>query len=292
MEISEIPLADATDSLILMHRDIHFNGSFPLMINYYKEGGKGAQSEFSIQRLEELHMMEEESHQNLSHIILTNYECMLVADAKQRYSLLKEVYDKDMPIMQRVADLILSEEREPTAEIEALVNMGEKVIDALIKIVDTEQFRSPLYPGYGFAPELALEVIGQIQDPQSIHTLFSIIGHVGFDEEETAIHSLVKMGYPAKKFLLGQLRAEPITNDNERALIALVHFSEEKDVQQAAIDLLQNKSFYSHPVIAEHLIFIALEAGREHMNEFFKELLQKPLLADNARESIRSFINE
>ena len=38
---SSFPLTDELDHAILMHKDVHFGGNFSLMIEYYKEEGKG-----------------------------------------------------------------------------------------------------------------------------------------------------------------------------------------------------------------------------------------------------------
>ena len=47
----EFPLVDGIIHEILMHRDIHFSGSFEAMITYYEIDGKGSQPDFSLNRL-------------------------------------------------------------------------------------------------------------------------------------------------------------------------------------------------------------------------------------------------
>jgi len=51
-EESDLPLLDEIDTLILMHRDVHFSGSFTAMLEYYRnESAKGIQDEVEIERI-------------------------------------------------------------------------------------------------------------------------------------------------------------------------------------------------------------------------------------------------
>jgi hypothetical protein len=284
--MDEIPLIDDIDRAILMHRDAHFAGNFFIMIDYYKKEGKGVQPEFSIERIEQLALFQEYSAKDLNALILSDLELEEVIKAQEVYALLKKSYESNAPIAEKIADLILSEELDTEKEVQALIALGKQAVAPLLKIVETEQFYNPLFPGYGKAPELALKIIGEIKDPAALRSLFNAIGEVEFDEEEEAIRALVKLGEPAKEFLLKQLKAQPITKDNERAATALTHFAEEKDVTHAALELLDKEAFHSHPQLAVELIYIAMEEGSRTAKLQLKALLDKSTLAKNAREAL------
>ena len=106
-----------------MHRDAHFGGLFSIMLEYYQQEKKGVQPEFDISRIESLAALEEQLKQNLAALFLAAHEIQKVADAREAYQRLRDIYEvkkTKTPYPRLIADLILSEEDEPEAEIAAI----------------------------------------------------------------------------------------------------------------------------------------------------------------------------
>ena len=84
------------------------------------------------------------------------------------------------PYARLIADLILSEEEEPTKEIEAVVAQGTSILPDLFIIIENEDFYDPLFPGYGYAPYLAIQCIGQIGDASGVIPLFQTLSRENY----------------------------------------------------------------------------------------------------------------
>ena len=98
LPFEHFPLVDAIDHEILMHRDTHFGGQFPLMLDYYRSEEKGVQPEFEIARIEKLAALEEKLQQNLAALFLVSAEAEKVADAREAYQTLRAIYEVKKPI--------------------------------------------------------------------------------------------------------------------------------------------------------------------------------------------------
>jgi hypothetical protein len=85
LPFEHFPMVDAIDHEILMHRDAHFGGQFPLMLDYYQKEGKGIQPEFEISRIERLALLEGQLKQNLAALFLATHEIQKVADSREAY---------------------------------------------------------------------------------------------------------------------------------------------------------------------------------------------------------------
>ena len=55
----DLPILDELDTEILKHRDAHFGGNFQVMIDYYEQEGIGVVPDFDIDRIVELHELQE-----------------------------------------------------------------------------------------------------------------------------------------------------------------------------------------------------------------------------------------
>ena len=141
------------------------------MLEYYENGGIGAQKSIDVQRIKELMEGGDE-------ISLDQQEVELVQQARARYALLKSVYElsSEGSLTRIIADLILSEEEFPSQEIEALVSRGATAVPALIELLSSEDFYHPLFPGYGRAPALAALCLGKIRDERAIAPLKAALG--------------------------------------------------------------------------------------------------------------------
>lgn len=248
---------DATDIAILMHREAHFGGSFPIMIDYYQRGGKGVSLDFEIPRIIELAEEEIKAGANLAAMLLTPRDIEEVKRAKDSYQIFRDLYaikSPKTPFPLLIADLILSEEEEPVQELEAIISQNTAIVPSLLELMNSEDMYNPLFPGYGKAPEFAAYCLGKIGDKRAIISLFESIGKVSFFEDEIALNSLKSIGEPAKTFLLRVLQGKPVNEDNEKAAIALLSFGPDPEIAKTSFDLLKTLDLKKEAFLATYLI--------------------------------------
>jgi HEAT repeat protein len=274
--MDEYALTDDPDHQIVMHRDAHFSGSFAAMLGYYAQEGKGVNPEFEIERIEELMQMESALGENLASTLLSDEEREKVKQAKKLYMDLRDLYEQNLGsnIPRLIADLILCEEEEPTELISQLVAKGTTVSAPLIDLIRTDDFYDPLFPGYGLAPALAAKCLGLIKDPRAIKPLFEAMGKEGFFAEEEIIEALHQIGTPARDFLIQVITTLPITNDSERAAIALIRFEEDESAAQACLEMLKNEKSWKYPSFATYLVLGCAGLKRAEDREAFVSLMK------------------
>ena len=292
-EGSNFPLVDALDHEILMHRDAHFGGLFSVMLDYYRGEGKGIQEAFSIQRIERLADLEKELKENLAPLYLTGPEAEQIADAKKAYKQLREIYDVKNPKNKHpklIADLVLSEQEEPIAEMEAILAEKEAILPALLDLVQNEQFSLSLFPGYGLAPGLAIECLGRLKDKRALIPLFEALGEGDFFGDEQILKALKKIGDPAQQFLLKILVGKPLNEDNEKAAIALIEFSENPEVASAALAFLQQKEVQQNPSLFVYTALLCTHLKDPAQRQVFKELAATPHIPKIAQNDMKAVI--
>jgi hypothetical protein len=202
-DFSSFPLADKYDHDILMHRDVHFSGSFPLMIEYYENEGKGTNPEFELKRILHLYEVEKKSGQNLSEVLLEPEEKEEVVRAKKSYEELKNLYEKeDHKLPKLIADLILTESFEAEEEMKKICEAGKEIVPLLIALVEQHDFYNPLFPGYGHGPAYAATCLGKIKDPRAIPILYEALGRADFFAEEAVLDALQQFAGEAQDFLI------------------------------------------------------------------------------------------
>jgi hypothetical protein len=257
MNPNESFFGDADVNAILMHREVHFGGSFPLMLEYYRKGGKGVSQEFDIQKIEELAAEELRTETNLAPLLLGAKEAEEIKLAREAYENMRRIYKLKSPknkLPLLIADLILSEEEEPKAEIEAIVQEKAAIVPLLIDLVKSDEFANPLFPGYGKAYKHAAEALGLIGDKRALIVLFESIGRGDYFDDESPLIALKAIGAPAKAFLLPILKAIPFNEDNEKAAIALLAFKDDPEVASAYFDLLKELNLKKDSYLATYLI--------------------------------------
>lgn len=290
----EYPLADAIDHEILMHRDAHFGGHFPTMIDYYREERKGAILDVDLKRIERLALLEEQMKQNLAALFLSAHEMQRVADAREAYSQLKQIYEVNQVknrIPQLIADLILTEDEEGESEIQALVAQKDKVVPILIDLLKNEDLYDPLFPGYGQAPSLAVKCLGLIGDKRAIISLFESLGHEDFFADDQIVKALKEIGEPAKEFLLRVVAGRPINEDNERAAIALISFREDENVAETCFDLLQALDVQQDPCLPTYLVLACEGLKNPAKREAFIQLSKEGHLSRQLKEDMKAIIH-
>lgn len=280
--LEEFPLSDAIDHLIVMHRDAHFGGNFDIMLDYYERQGKGVSPEFEISRILELQGIEKQLQRNLGGLLLSGAEAERVAESHEAYKKLRSLYEKKAlenvatQYPRLIADLILSEEEEPTAEIEAIVAEKRAIIPSLLELLRSDDFYDPLFPGYGFGPTLAAKCLGIIGDPRAIATLFESLGESDFAFENLTLKALKAIGEPSKKFLLKVVHAKPITYDNERAAMALLQFKDDPEVVQMCFEILKGLDLNQHIVLATYLILACEGLKDANQRREFETIAKSP----------------
>lgn len=263
---------DSLDKEIVMQRDAHFGGSFSVMLDYYATAGRGVDLRFETGRIAELAEEEKRSGQNLAALLLGIDEADEIRKAREAYKKLKQLYDVKSPknpFPKLIADLILSEAEEPEEEIAAIVAQKGTIVPSLIDLIRSEDMYNPIYPGYGKAPFLAARCLGQIGDRRAIIALFESIGRGDFFEDDIALNALKAIGSPAKEFLLKVLHGKPLTEDNERAAIALIAFKDDEEVAQKSFALLKALDLKKELSLATYLV-LASEGlqGKVEREEF------------------------
>lgn len=291
----EFPLVDAIDHEILMHRDAHYGGQFSIMLDYYRKEGKGVQPEFDIARIERLSVIEEELKQNLAALFLAAPEIQKVADAREKYQKLREIYEIKRiksPYPRLIADLILSEEEEPEIEIEAIVAEKDKIVTSLIDLLRSEEMYDPLFPGYGQAPFLAVQCLGRIGDKRAIITLFEALGQGDFFADDQIIKALKAIGNPALEFLLHVVKGRPINEDNEKAAIALIAFKEDEAVANCCLELLNDADVRKDPCLPTYLVLCCSGLKDPVKRQIFRVMSKDLSFLSTLREDMKGVMND
>lgn len=289
---NEMPLSDAIDIAILMHREVHFGGQFDEMIEYYEKEGKGASPDFDLERIKVLQALEQKMNQNLAPLLLSGPDADRIAQAKEAYKKLRSLYEKKasattkIPLL--IADLILSEDEEPENEIKAIAAEKSLAVPALIDLLRAEDFYDPLFPGYGLAPALAIKCLGLIGDKRAIIGLFESIGTSDFFNEDVALAALHAIGQPAKDFLLKVLHGRPLNFDNERAAIALSQFREDPQVAEACLKMLNEIDIKQNPVLAEYLVLACEGIANPELRTQFRALANRPDISKTMQQDIKT----
>lgn len=261
-----IPLLDAIDLDILMHKDAHFSGNFPLMIEYYENEGVGVMPDFDLDRIKELYEIENSLGASLSESLLPLPARQMIDRSKKMYHDLRSVYEKKHDhVACSVSDLILTEDEFPEKEINELAKHGQKSYAAMIHIIESSDFYDPLFPGYGRTPIFAAIVLEHIKNPDAIKHLFSALGQENFFTDDAIIKALVSFGQISKDFLLKRLVSEPFTKENVYAITALTTLEDDEEVAKVALMLLHKKELQKNENFSRYLIFAC--SGLKHEND-------------------------
>lgn len=291
----DIPITYNIDNAILMHRDAHFSGSFPIMLEYYRNDGRGACPEFEIERMEELATTEAETEQNLSAVLLSGAEAEKVARARDVYKKLKAIYEVENPKNihpKLIADLVLAENEDLDAAVDAIVKEKATIVPALIELMHNEDLHDKLFPGYGQAALLAAKCLGKIGDKRALIALYEPIGEENLFDEDVILDALYNIGAPAKEFLLKILHAHPITYDNERAAVALMKFKDVPDVSKMALSLLQEIDLKKHSVFANYLALLCSGLQSKEDQKAFLDIADRDNILNSLRLDMRLVAKE
>lgn len=295
-EDDSFELTDEIDHQILMHRDAHFGGDFGVMLDYYNaEESVGVHPDFDSERIAYLAEVEKEIGQDLAPLILTGIEAEAVGRARQAYAQIKEIYEIDEEesrYPRLIADLILSEEEEPLQEIESIVAEGRAILPELLALLRAEDMYNPLFPGYGYAPYLAILCLGKIKDPEAIVPLFETFSKEIIFDEMAIVEGLAEIGTPAKEFLLKLIQSRPLTQDNTNAAFALIAFAHDAQVAMTCFEQLQDPVVRDKPLLRTYLICNCDSLYKTPYREDFIALSQDTNLPSEMRTEMRTLIED
>lgn len=287
-DFSTLSYIDQTDHEILMHRDVHFSGSFVFMLDYYQKQGKGIQAEFDIDRIKFLKNLEDQSHKNLSLLVLDDEEKSQIHKAKDKYLALRDIYESGTAALPKLfADLILSEDLEATQEIKALCQYGHEATPLLIQLIQDDEFYDPLFPGYGLAPEHAATCLGKLKESKAIIALFEALGKSDTFMEDALLEALRNIGSDAQVFLMNILQKKPFTKDNENAAIALLHFLPSTPISQVFLKTLKDMNLKKNPNFLFYLLIgcddLISQDDRDTFIQIAKNLPSKELMQEASK---------
>lgn len=270
---------DTVDMEILMHRNVHFGGSFDVMLEYYSHEGVGVMPDFEVEEIKRLQSLEKEGGEDLAKLYLPEAAQEEIKKAQQLYKQLKEAYDEKNPKKETLllSDLILSEEDLPEKEINALTDIGKEVVPLLIHLLSSPMFYDPLFPGYGRSPIFAAKCLVKIGDERAIPPLFEALGQDNFFTDEEIIHSLASFGNVSKSFLIKRLMQEPFSKDNEYAAMALSGFPEDEEIARISLELLEKEEIQKRPYFATYLVFACSELTKADDQKRFIALAKQDL---------------
>jgi hypothetical protein len=288
-EQQELPVIDHLDAEIIMHRDVHFAGQFSIMLHYYEQEGKGVRPEFNPRRILDLSQIEQTYRINLKEHLLSSEQKARVQKAQKAYQDFKKMYelakDPNSPSL-KLADLILSEEESPVPELEAVIELKDKLLEELLLLIQNDDFYDPLFPGYGFAPELAAYCLGKMGSAHAIQPLFDRIAKVDFYIEDVILEALKNIGKEAKNFLITEITRLPLSESNDRAAVALIHFRQDHEVACLALQLLKDPAYRQSHTLMGYLIVISEGLKGLPQAQAFKALKEDTSLPKLLRDDI------
>lgn len=290
-ENEKLSLMHEEDRDILMHRDAHFSGNFDIMLEYYLQDKKGAVLHFAEKRIEFLRNKEKVLKKNLAPLLLRGPDAEKVAQAKKMYKELGTIASsKNQNIGVQIARFILSDDEEMEEEIQKVVFFGKTAIPYLLQILNTPVFYDSLFPGYGEMPKYAALALGFLKAKEAIPSLFALLKNEDYVFSEDAEFALRQIGEKAKEFLLKVLKSTPISEENERACLALIHF-DDPEVSTTCLKILtsclEQKSL-SHAFLS-YLVYACERLPQEKRKEF-EELSQKASLPHDIYDEMANIL--
>lgn len=266
---SNLPVFDELDREIIKHKQVHFASSFPAMIAYYEKESKGAVLPVEIERLQELHGIEQATGHDLATLVLSDQDIVEIKQAKEAYHKI-EALEKDQ---EDLVDLIFSEEEDPKELIEKL-SQNATIRPLLLEMLQSDDFFNPLFPGYGFAPVLAAKVLAKAKEKKAIPLIFERIGQLTFDIENDLFATLANFEQEGIDFLLQILRHKGLSSEVKHAILALAYFEPNEELSIEALRKLQSLPLVNADVHSIVLIELCRALKDQKQRVEFSQLKQ------------------
>ncbi len=255
------PILDEEDVLILLEREVHFSGSFKMMLSYYTdENHKGIHEDVSLQRIQELMHIEEALQRNLASLVLRGSDAEQVVRFKKMYQEMRDILSKyydSLPISQQseipppyilLLECILSEEPVEVL-VEAHAEYFRQNPSLLYPIVQSSMLYNHLAPGYGKAPLLAISILNSLQDTQAMEILFDQLYSIDHEDQpeldEALLFALRSFGPVVKQKMLRFIENRPLGHEGEKALHVLLEFLPDEEISKIALDQLMKQDIAS-----------------------------------------------
>jgi HEAT repeat protein len=145
-------------------------------------------------------------------------------------------------------------------------------------------------PGYGRSPVFAAKCLAQIQDERAIPPLFEALGQDNFFTDEAIIKALASFGEPSKNFLIGLLKSEPFSNDNEYAAVALSGFGDDPDIARVSLEVLEKEGTLNKPLFSSYLVFACSNLRQASEQERFIAITKQNNLPKTILEEMKIVI--
>lgn len=284
------PLVEEEVIDILKHCAAHFGDRLDLMLAAYQMERAAAVLDVGLEEIERLIEMERAGQDKLAPLLLSGADAEEIAAARKAYSALRDIYDVEeelTDIPRLMADLILSEEEEPTAEIAAIVARGRDMVTPLVELLTNDLFSNPLFPGYGRAPSLAAICLGKLKAKSAIPQLFDSIGRSDFFADDILIKALAEMGEEGISFVIDRLHSRPVGPDNVKAAMVLAGLPPSEAIANAAWEQLQEPQIRSS---GDHALYLTLccsslmdPTRRQQLKKLADDVATDPEVADEIR---------
>lgn len=276
-EFGELPLFDEEDRDILMHRDVHFSSNFDLMLEQYEEEAPGACLDVTVDRIRFLQELEAQLGYDLAPILLQGADAERVGVAKRVYQALRMQHEaaQKQPLVAAIADLILEEE-EPEEKARVAAQCGQELVPYLIQLIEAPLFYDPLFPGYGQAPLACALTLGELKASSAIQPLFERIGNENFEVESAVLCALAKIGSQSNDFCVKQLKARPMTKNNERAAILASMLDKDEPFYEVLLQELEDLQIQKNERLATYLVLACSELPKKLLERFKKIAKQVP----------------
>jgi hypothetical protein len=277
-----MPIFDEEDRDIVLHRDAHFAGSFPLMIEAYENEDISAVLPVETRRIKTLYHLEQSLEKNIAPFLLHAPDALKVNAVRKMYRLLQE---SSTPI----ADLILSEE-EPEVVAKKTALHGESIASSLLSLLENELFYDTLFPGYGQAPIAAALTLGILKIEKAIPVLFSLLHTTEFEIESAALQALSMIGEKAKQFCIERLLARPLSTDNEKAALALSAFAIDDQIISALFQQLQDPLVLKRESLISYILASCEELPQSWLSKY-SEIAMKTELGQKIKDEMQRQIS-
>lgn len=234
-------LLDQEDITLIMQREVHFDGSFEEMLDYFQDLKLlEIREDISIDRIEALMDMENDGVNLLS--LLDDSDIETIEEYKVLYEKIRnKANDMSNPEEAAVATFILDSEILDEDAIEHIATYGNKIVSYLIDIIDSEEMYSYLAPGQGHAPAFAAKALKKIGNSNAIISVFTKILNVDQFTEGAFLSYLKSFPPKIEKVIENILKRDFWSKDHDIALAIAIGLDFNKKISDMCFEILQDE---------------------------------------------------
>lgn len=274
---------DEEDRDILLQREAHFGGSFVAMEEYYQNPERiGVVEALSPNRIAFLADVERRLGQNIAPKILSGRDAEHIARAKKTYDMIAELSHNDvqneMPSSLKLFLRLINDEGELNSDEFALSDMEKNALlrdpKPLLQLASSDEFRDPLFPGFGKAPLRALQALAKSCVQEALPLFFRLLATAQEEEEEELLGLIPQFGEAGFEYARRTFLQRPVTPFHEKLILLLVKFmpTHENEMKMLLLQELESQELYSFPSVLQWVI-VGLSDLDEGSKHFAKERL-------------------